>query len=114
MHCIIYHHMGLPVCASQVDTQPTHFGGEQKHKHLLIGVEVIHQARPLTDRSGAVHAVVAVASILHGLLQDVQHLLRLSEDQGSMALLLPVIHDLQCTQLCGLVLFCFGVMKRDG
>ena len=84
-----------PVGAGEVDAQASHFGGQQEHKHLLIGVEVIHKAGPLVHRGGAIHAVVGEACILHRLLQNVQHLLSLCEDQSSVALLLPVIHDLR-------------------
>ena len=88
-------HAGLPVSSSQVDTQATNFGGQQENKHILICVEVIHQAGSEADRRGAIHAVVAVARPLHTPLQDVQHLLRLCEQQRPVALLLPVIQHLQ-------------------
>ena len=85
----------IPVGSSQVDTQATDFGGQQENKHVLIGVEVIYEAGSEADRGGAIHAVVAVASPLHTPLQDVQHLLRLCEQQRPVPLLLPVIQHLQ-------------------
>ena len=88
-------HIALPICACQVNAQATHFGGEQEHKDFLVGVEVIDQACSEGNWGGAVHAVVAVARPLDTPLQDVQHLLSLSEQQGSVTLLLPMIQHLQ-------------------
>ena len=88
-------HTGIPVSSSQVDTQTTNFGGQQEHKDILIGVEVIHESGSEADRCGAIHAVVAVATPLHTPLQDVQHLLGLCEQQRPVPLLLPVIQHLR-------------------
>ena len=85
----------LPVGSSEVNTQASNFGGQQEHKHFFIGVEIIHQTGSEADRCGTIHAVVAVAGPLHTPLQDVQHLLRLCEQQRAVALLLPVIQHLQ-------------------
>ena len=60
--------MIVPVGSGQVDPQASDFCSEQEDKHLFIGIEVIHKARPEADGSGAVHAMVAVARLLHCLL----------------------------------------------
>ena len=90
--------MMVPVGSCQVDPQAPNFCGQQEDKHLFVGVEVIHKAGPEADGSGAVHAVIAVPRLLHCLLQYVQHLLCLSEHQGTVPLLMPVLQNLQCKQ----------------
>jgi len=151
-----------PVRAGEVDAQAADLGGQQEHKHRLVVVEVVDEARARADRRAAVHAVVRqvgrlrvwvtaacelttayrqtreqawqaqtalkfpwhaedrcdvrqpdvlimlgtctsiwlaehhhISTRLHGALRNVQHLLRLREQQRAVAGLMPVRQHLR-------------------
>ncbi len=41
--------MGKPVSASEVDAKAANLGGQQEHKHSVVGIEVVHQPRSRTN-----------------------------------------------------------------
>lgn len=53
-----YEELQLPVGSSQVDAKAANLGGQQKHKDVIIAVEVIDQPRAYPNICGTVHPVI--------------------------------------------------------
>ena len=53
-----YEELQLPVGSSQVDAKAANLGGQQKHKDVIIAVEVIHQPRAYPNVCGTIHPVI--------------------------------------------------------
>ena len=85
--------------SGQIDAKTADSRREQKHEDVWIAVEVVDHAKPHGQRHGAVHAVVAQASVADVALDNVEHLLRLREEQRLVALLVPLVQHLHTSQL---------------
>ena len=81
-----YEAQPVPISPRQVDAHAAYFGRQQENEDRGVVVEVVYQTGPLADGRRAIHPVVSQPGILDRPLHDVQHLLRLCEEQGSMPL----------------------------
>ena len=83
-----------PVRARQVDPETPNLRGEEKHEDVVVAVELVDESHAVTHRGRPVHSPVRVPGPRDRRLEDVQHLLRLAEQQAPVPLLAPQPQDL--------------------
>ena len=82
------------VSAREVDADAADARGEEEEEDGGVAIEVVDHAEALRHRHGAVHAVIREARVANVALNDVEHLLRLREEQRLVALLPPLAQHL--------------------
>jgi hypothetical protein len=82
------------VSSSEVDTETTSPRRQQEHKYVLSVLEVSYHVSPLGNLAATIKAHVRVLSVVHKLLQQVDHLCHLRVDKHSVALGLQFLQQL--------------------
>mmetsp|Transcript_14164 Transcript_14164/g.40507 ORF Transcript_14164/g.40507 Transcript_14164/m.40507 type:complete len:302 (+) Transcript_14164:1194-2099(+) len=83
-----------PVGPDDVEAYAAHASGQDHGEEVDVGVELLDHLEPSLHWCLAVDAQVRVVHVSHPRLDDLQHLDRLHEDEHTVSLGAPELHDL--------------------